>query len=287
MGDINFKGSFYGYLRDFVVFGSLKSVLGDAFLDMRMDIKDGSSLAKYSGELSLERFELGQWTDNDDFGIVDFSASITDGQGLTLNSVYSDLYATVESLTFKEYEYKDFIMDAQVDKNTFNGEFSISDENIDFVFDGQIEMKDSVPHLDFKANISQIDFSKLNLTQDPFAIHGNVDINGYGRDINDVVGNMIASDLIVSANDTIYALDTISLTVLESGYKNREIKLYSDIAQVELEGEYDLATILPSAKKLLKNNYPHFTQNWKTTEFTSNKTQDLRFDITILSLIHI
>ena len=109
LGQIRFKGNFDGYLKDFVAFGSLKSAVGDAFMDMRLDIKDGSSLAQYSGELSLEQFDLGRWTDNSDFGIVDFSASISDGKGLTLNSVYSDLYATVESLTFKGYEYKDFV----------------------------------------------------------------------------------------------------------------------------------------------------------------------------------
>jgi len=243
LGDIDFKGSFYGYLKDFVVYGGLTSEMGDAFLDMRLDIKDGSSLAKYSGELSLEQFQLGTWTDNSDFGLVDFTASITDGQGLTLNSVYSDLYATVESLTFRDYEYRDFVMDAQVDKNAFNGEFSIEDENIDLIFDGNIEVKDNVPHLDFKANIEKIDLNKLNLSKDPFAFEGNVDINGYGQTINDIVGNMVASDLMINANDTIYTMDTVSLIAYETSSIGREIKLFSDIASVELQGKYDLMRI--------------------------------------------
>lgn len=279
--DIDFKGSFYGYLKDFVVFGSLNSALGDAFLDMRLDIKDGTSLAQYSGELSLEQFDLGKWTDNYDFGIVDFTASITDGKGLTLNSVYSDLYATVESLTFKDYEYKDFVMDAQVDKNNFNGEFSISDENIDFVFDGNIEIKESTPYLDFKANIEKIDFEKLNLSAKPISIKGNIDINGYGNEINDLVGTMIASDISVYANDTLYTMDTVSITALEAGYRNREIKLFSDIAQVELEGEYQIETLIPAARKILKTNYPHFTQNWKIDKTKQLAEQNLRFDISI------
>ncbi|MFT4533579.1 MAG: hypothetical protein ACJA1A_000920 [Saprospiraceae bacterium] len=281
LGDITFNGSFYGYLRDFVVFGGLRSDMGDAFLDMRLDIKDGSSLAQYSGELSVEQFNLGDWTDNQNFGLVDFSAAITDGKGLTLNSVYSDLYATVESLTFKDYEYRDFVMDAQVDKSKFNGEFSISDENIDFVFDGSIEMKDSIPHLDFKANIEQIDFEKLNLVSKPLAIQGNIDINGYGKNINDVVGTMIASDIRVVANDTLYTMDTVSVTAYAAGFKNREIKLFSDIASIELEGDYDLASLLPATKGLLKTNYPHFTQNWPTVDRINQTEQDLRFDISI------
>jgi len=281
LGRIKFKGNFDGYLKDFVAFGSLNSAMGDAFMDMRLDIKDGSSLAQYSGELSLEQFDLGGWTDNIDFGIVDFSASITDGKGLTLNSVYSDLYATVESLTYKGYEYRDFVMDAQVDKNNFNGEFSISDENIDFVFDGNIEIKENVPHLDFKANIENVDLHMLNLSDKPLSIKGSVDINGYGKGLGDIVGNMIASDLILSTNDTIYAMDTISLTAYETANDNRKIKLFSDIASLELEGKYNLETILPATKFILKKNYPHFTQNWKVSPMDTTSEQDLRFDISI------
>lgn len=281
LGQIKFKGNFDGYLKDFVAFGSLNSAMGDAFMDMRLDIQDGSSLAQYSGELSLEQFDLGGWTDNDDFGIVDFSASITDGKGLTLNSVYSDLYATVESLTFKGYEYRDFVMDAQVDKNNFNGEFSISDDNIDFVFDGNIEIKENIPYLDFKANIENVDLHTLNLSDKPLSIKGSVDINGYGKHLDDIVGNMIASDLMVSTNDTIYAMDTISLTAYETANESRKIKLFSDIASLELEGKYDLETILPATKYLLKQNYPHFTQNWKVSPLDASNEQDLRFDISI------
>ena len=281
LGQIRFRGNFDGYLKDFVAFGSLNTSIGDAFMDMRLDIKDGSSLAQYSGELSLEQFDMGRWTDNPDFGIVDFSASITDGKGLTLNSVYSDLYATVESMTFKGYEYRDFVMDAQVDKNNFNGEFSISDENIEFVFDGNIEMKDNIPHLDFKANIENVDLHKLNLSKDPFSVKGIVDINGYGKNLTDIVGNMIASDLIVSMNDTIYAMDTISLTAYETANDNRKIKLFSDIASVELEGQYDLETIIPATKNILIKNYPHFTQNWKTETMVDAPDQKLRFDVSV------
>lgn len=281
LGKIKFKGNFDGYLKDFVAFGTLNSAMGDAFMDMRLDIKDGSSLAQYSGELSLEQFDLGSWTDNADFGIVDFSASISDGKGLTLNSVYSDLYATVESLTFKGYEYRDFVMDAQVDKNTFNGEFSISDENIDFVFDGNIEIKENVPYLDFKANIEKVDLYTLNLSDKPFSVKGSVDINGYGQDLNDIVGSMIASELTVRTNDTIYRMDTISLTAFETADNNRRIKLFSDIASIELEGNYNLKTIVPATKYILKKNYPHFTQNWNVSDMDSINKQDLRFDISI------
>ena len=72
------------------------------------------------------------------------------------------------------------------------------------------------------------------------------------KEINDVVGNMIASDLVVTTIDTTYALDTISLTAFETSDENRKITMFSDIASLELDGEYNLETIVPATKYLLK-----------------------------------
>lgn len=262
LGKINFKGRFDGYLQDFVAYGSLDTRLGKAFLDMRLDVKKGTEQSNYSGELSLENFNLGEWSGNDDLGIVNFSAGIEDGKGLTLNSVDTELDAIVESLSYKGYEYKDFVMDGHLSKNQFDGEFSITDDNIDLIFDGKIELIDEVPYLDFKANIENVDLQALNLSSKPFDFRGNIDINGYGKSINTVLGYAIASDIYIRTNDTIYTLDTLSIKSTE-GVLGNDIELYSDVASFDLRGEYDLNYLVPSFKRLLKQNYPHYTQNWK------------------------
>ena len=280
LGNVTFKGRFDGYPKDFVAFGSLNSSLGKAFLDMRLDVKGGNSNAAYSGEMNLEQFDLGAWTDNDDFGMVDFTASIQDGKGLTLNSLYTELFAVVELLEYKGYQYRDFEMDAQMNKNKFNGEFSITDENIDLIFDGNVEIIDSVPHLDFKANIANIDFQKLNLSPDPYRIKGNVDLNAIGNTIDDVVGSLIASEIEVIANDTLYQLDTISLITRDLLDGKRKINLYTDVARAELEGKFKVEEVVPGMQYLLKKNYPHYTQSWDIEEGELSE-QNLTFDIDI------
>ncbi|MEE9438074.1 MAG: translocation/assembly module TamB domain-containing protein [Saprospiraceae bacterium] len=281
LGRINFKGLFDGFLKDFVAYGNLKTAMGGAFLDMRLDTKEGKDLAHYSGEMNVVNFNLKEWTENEDFGHVDFSASIIDGRGLTLNSVYSDLFAVIERIDYKGYVYEDFEMDAQVDKDNFNGEFTISDDNIDLIFDGNVEMKDNVPYLDFKANIGKINLFNLNLSTKPLTLKGNVDMNVHGRNLNDFVGNFIANDLIVFTNDSTYILDTIALNVFDKGENNRKISLFSDIAKVDIEGEYDLELVVPATMSLLKENYPHYTQNWKVRENTFYENQNMIFEIEI------
>jgi len=277
LGDIDFRGRFDGYLKDFVAFGSLKTQLGEAFLDMRLDVKDGVEGANYSGELSLEDFDLRTWSDNIDLGIVNFSASINDGKGLTLNSVDTELNAIVESISYKGYEYRDFVMDGHLSKNQFDGEFSITDENIDLIFDGSVELVDSVPVLDFKANIERLDLMKLNLSEKPFVVKGNMDIIGSGSNVNNITGKAVASDLYIATNDTTYVLDTLSLQSDRTDELG-SLYLYSDIAKVMLTGKYDLNTVVPSFKQMVKASYPHYTQNWNIDISKEIAPQDVRFD---------
>jgi len=278
--DIDFKGRFDGYLKDFVAFGSLNTAMGKAYLDMRLDIKDGSEMANYNGELSLENFDLKAWSGSDDLGIANFSASIEDGYGLTLKSVDTELNAVVESITYKGYEYKDFVMDGHLNKNQFEGEFSITDDNIDLIFDGNIELIDKVPHLDFKANIERLDLEKLNLSKKPFVVKGAIDINGSGDNINTIIGSALASDLYIATNDTIYSVDTLNI---ESGQgaNGNSLSIYSEVAEINLEGNYDLRTLVPEVKKLLKRNYQHYTQNWKIEDVATNTVQDVKFDLKV------
>jgi len=182
IGDFNFAGRFDGYFKDFVAFGSLDTELGRADLDMRLDIKEGTRNANYSGEINLVDFDLRSWTDDDNFGVVSFSSQVSNGKGLSLETAFAELYAKVTSFDFKGYTYADFILDGQLKKNKFEGNFSIQDENADFEFDGNIELREGRPYLDFEADIHNLDFTQLRLTNDQLSVSGKLDINMKMRD---------------------------------------------------------------------------------------------------------
>ena len=157
LGSINFAGRFDGYLEDFVAYGKLKSDVGSVEVDMRLDVTGGQDKANYSGTLDLSNFNLGIWADNKDLGLVNFRSKVAEGKGLTLNTVKAQLDARVNSLIFKKYNYRDFVLDGIIDKNTFNGGFRIEDENIDFVFDGSVEYLNKKAFLNFKSDVKRLD----------------------------------------------------------------------------------------------------------------------------------
>jgi hypothetical protein len=71
LGNVQFRGDINGFFATgFTIFGLLRSDLGIADLDMTLNPNGGKEKATYSGSLSLQDFDLGEWTQNPDFGKV-------------------------------------------------------------------------------------------------------------------------------------------------------------------------------------------------------------------------
>ncbi|MBK7873396.1 MAG: hypothetical protein IPJ74_23385 [Saprospiraceae bacterium] len=151
LGRLNFRGSFDGFFEDFVAYGDLRTDLGRAIMDMRMNLKNGRGKASYSGKLKLENFDLSKWTNSNDFGLVNFSSEVKNGVGLTAQTASAQLTAEIQSFYFKNYNYQNAKLSGQLNRNLFDGTFSIQDDNIDFNFSGLVNYKDSIPVFDFRA----------------------------------------------------------------------------------------------------------------------------------------
>ncbi|MBK9254809.1 MAG: translocation/assembly module TamB domain-containing protein [Saprospiraceae bacterium] len=279
IGSINFTGRFDGYFEDFVAYGKLRSDIGTAEMDMRLDVKQGTSRANYSGKLNLINFNLGKWSDNSDFGLVNFNSIVQNGYGLTLNTLKTDLKATVKSINFKKYNYNNFVVEGQIEKNIFNGELSIHDPNIDFIFKGSLEYLNKQAFLNFKSEVKRLDLNALNLSEIPLAFSGNMDIDTKGSNINDILGDIDVSNLMIETKDTSYFMDQIKLKsrMLVSGKKQLEI--LSDLGRINLEGDYDLPNVVKSVKKIISSNYPYLTKTWKFDDTVDYPNQEINFDI--------
>jgi hypothetical protein len=84
LGRLKFSGKFIGFFIDFVANGQLYTDLGRAGMDMQMVLLNGANRARYSGNLRLMDFDLGAWTANPDFGIVNFSSKVLLSRGTTM-----------------------------------------------------------------------------------------------------------------------------------------------------------------------------------------------------------
>jgi hypothetical protein len=285
LGNIDFKGEFNGFFVDFVAYGDLRTDLGRAELDMRMNLKEGREKARYSGELSLTDFDLERWTGNPNFGTVTFVSQVKNGIGITGATAQADLTAAIQNFTFKGYTYDNLYVEGNLKERFFNGDFNINDENIVFDFDGKVDFTRPKPLFDFKANVKKLALQPLNLANKDLVLAGKIN-QLYLEDtkISDIRGNAIVSDfnIVQNGRDT-FRIDTISIIseIDEEGMKRFFVD--SDIARAELEGLFDLSKIPQTYTRFFAKNFPEFAErlNVKTDTSIYLAPQQYSFDIDI------
>ncbi|MCB9264681.1 MAG: translocation/assembly module TamB domain-containing protein [Lewinellaceae bacterium] len=258
---LNFQGRFDGYFSDFVAYGELASSLGRARMDMRMNLKEGRAKANYSGKLTLTDFDLGEWAQNPDFGLVNFTSSVSDGYGLTVETARADLSAEVKSFVYKGYNYQNASLTGELKKNLFSGDFAIQDDNIDLTFLGKVDFTDSIPKFNFNALISKLDLKKLNLAGQEMALSGDIALNLKDSRFSNMEGTGQIRDFLLKhgklgdiAIDSVY----FSSQFIDGGKKRFLVK--SDIADASLEGVFDIEQVPAAFMQYLARNFPEFFQ---------------------------
>lgn len=257
LGKFNFQGKFNGFIKDFVAYGKLNSDIGQAEMDMRLDLKHGTNNASYSGEMSLVNFDLQKWTDNPNFGKINFYTQVSEGKGLTGANAEADLTARVNSLELKGYAYEDFVIDGKIKNNNFDGSFTIHDPNLDVVFNGQVDLTQKTPFFNFNSKINNLDLTALNLSKTPLRFNGDFDINMLASSIDDLTGTIAGNDINVFRNDTIYNIKELKINSrdLTNGQKSLNVK--SDFTEINIEGIYKISNFGNSLKKLFEVNYAY------------------------------
>lgn len=264
LGKLHFKGRFDGFLVDFVSYGELRTELGEAFLDMRMNLKQGLANAAYSGELGLRKFDLGKWTSNPQFGLVSFHSVVKNGKGLTLEKVQADLQANIESLGFRGYVYQNLKIKGDLTKDRFNGQFDIRDRNIDLIFEGFVRYRDSLPSFDFRAIINHLDLQALNFIENQVSMSGIVDLNLKGRDINSLIGyaRALQIDLDQPNGRTLHA-DSLILRLKGEPGPGRQLLIESDLAEAQIVGDFQILELGDVIGSRLSAHFPEAAARFK------------------------
>ncbi len=257
---IIFTGDIDGFLKDFVVFGTLNSPLGKVDLDTRLDIKQGVDLAKYSGTISVEDFDMKSWTDNDELGFATFSAEIEDGQGLTLNNVYTDLSAELASFDYRGYRYSDVRLDGEFEKNLFNGRFTSSDPNAKMDFDGEISLIEGQVFSDFVTDIEHIDLTQLNLSNDISKIDGYINMKVEGSDYSDFIGTADVKEFSLNYKGEEFRFDSLLISSSPQNNGFRSIILTSDIVNGTLGGVFDFNDLIPAVQDHIWAAHPAWAE---------------------------
>lgn len=255
LGQINFNGHFDGFINNFVTYGMMKTSIGTITTDINLELLSTADKAAYSGALSMDNFDLGQFTgDEKNLGRVSLAGTLK-GKGFDVEHVNAALDAEVQSFVFKDFNYENVLVDGKFDQREFNGELEIDMEDISFVANGLADFNDTLPKLNFKADIRRAHLQNLNILSVPIQVSTSVQVDFIGNSVDNAISYIQVDQL-----ELIRELDTfntegieLTTTVIDS---NRTVSLTSEFMEGQMKGNYRFMTLLPSLKYFFGEKEP-------------------------------
>lgn len=241
LGDMNLKGNFKGKIDSFFANGSLHSQLGKADAGMLVELFEDESKNKYAGDISLRKFNLGEFLENDDLGLVSVDADLK-AKGNTLENLLANIDAVVTDFSFKNYMYHDVIVKGDVANYFFNGVLLSKDPNANLSVDGKIDFSDKIPVIDLITKIKELNLKKLNLSEDTIIVKTKAIAKFKGNKVENFIGKVETKNLFLSVNGENYET---GFTTFEGklSEKGKTWTLNADFANAEIETSIPLLKI--------------------------------------------
>lgn len=249
-----FTGSYTGFIHDFVAYGDFHTNLGNIHSDLNMKLGGDRQVAIYSGNLSAERFDLGQLLANARLGTITFSAKV-DGSGLNSEDLNARINGTVDELYLNGYTYHHIVTDGSFDKKLFQGQLQVRDSSLDMDFSGLVDFNQEVPNFNFQAEVRRSDLTTLRLLKDSVTFSGKLDMDFAGDNIDNFYGDARLYDISLYKDKQRLALDTLVIhSRMDSSGKWLTVE--TNEIQGYLRGHYNLEQLPGAINHLLARYFP-------------------------------
>ena len=249
---LQFNGSFTGFIRDFVTYGTLRTNLGTVKSDLNMKLPVGRAPV-YSGTVSTDNFNLGQFLGDPQLGLISMEG-VVKGRGFSARDRSAEVKGKIRFIDFRDYRYHNIVIDhGKLDKEQFDGALSINDENAEFTLKGLINFNKKTPVFNFIADVKKANLQALKLTPENLAFRGKFNLDFTGANIDDFLGTAKITDAELTKDGARLPFDSLTLS---SAYINNEkvLTAYSNEFEAKLSGIFNVAD-LPSSFQLFLNKY--------------------------------
>jgi len=264
------KLTFNGRLDDFTSKGSVRSSLGGIAYGLNLKLQQ-DSVYQYKGDIDIKQLQVGSLLSNDQLGEVTLNGMV-DGKGFSLQNLDTKLTGFIERFDYNNYAYKSIDINGRIQDKRFDGTVAMSDENLDFDFNGLVNMRDSVPKYNFNLDLKRANLQALNFTNEAFKLRAKVISDLAAKNIETLNGNLLVDGLTIAKDDEVYQLDTISLKA-SSNESLTEINFKSTVLDASFNGNFELNT-LPN---VLKQHFQRYLSDSSTLK--DLPAQDFVFNV--------
>lgn len=235
LGNIEGSGTFIGSVdslnADINIFSDAGNITTNAYLNTK-----GEEMV-YAGSITLPTIDIEKILPNAPISNVGGTFNL-DGTGTDLETLNGKVSGKLFSLDFKDYTYKDVNFNGSVEHQIFNGTIEFADSNVDFSFDGELDLKDSIPAIKSRLDVKEIDLQALNLMEQPFKISLFGDVDFTGSDFDNLNGDFNLAKLKLDNGERQVTFDS-TLFTFKSEVDFKSYGIESEKMFASAEGNFD------------------------------------------------
>jgi hypothetical protein len=269
---LRFKGTYTGFITDFVTYGTIQTNLGTLQTDLNMKFpKSGEPV--YSGKIATNGFQLGSFIGSPYLGLVDFHGTVK-GKGFKWKTLDMNVDGTVRRIQYGDYIYQNITAKGNLTNRLFNGDFVMKDPNADMHLQGLVDLTGKIPVFKATADIAHADLKALGLTKEDFQLQGKFNLDLQASSLSDMIGTARISNASLTSNGKQLAFDSL---VVYSNYENglKKLTAISNEFNATVTGDFDLKGLPDAFTLFLHRYYPSYIK-----APTYVKPQVFTFDIT-------
>lgn len=238
---------------------------------------DNIDNASYEGNVNFEKFNIGRFLDQKDFGPLTVDVEVK-GKGFTRKYLNTKVSGNIYSLSYRKYNYKNIKIDGNLKNPLFQGTVLVNDENLKLDFNGLLDLSKRENRYDFHALIDYADLNKLNLVKrDSISLFkGEISMEVTGNSLDNMYGNIAISQTSYQNEIDTYFFDDFNVASSFDENRVRTITINSpDIIKGKIVGKYEFAQV----PKIVENSIGSLYTNYKPNKVKPG--QFLEFNLSI------
>jgi len=280
---LSYKGKISGYVGNLTLFGTLNSGIGSITTDLAIRTHNNFQDMIIEGRIKTAGLNLAAITpSNSGFGriVMDTEAIVKTGKNTNFES---KINAKIHSLLFRDYNYRNLIVNGNVTKNTFEGNASIDDENVKLNFHGNVELNRENSIFHFDADLRDFRPNKLNLIKNYPDLELNFGLNAdfEGNQIEKIKGDIVFEPITIK-NNGVFSLKKLNIESKPQQNNSLITTIESDLINGYISGNYSFATLPADFMNTIANYMPILQEKFAQNQ--NIKKNNLNFNFEINSL---
>ncbi len=278
---MTFEGAINGTLDSIETSGKFSSSMGDFTANLKLTYEERLSDYVYEGTVNCNDLWLGKIIQvKPKLGKVSGEVYLQ-GQSFDRNKIEAYIQGKITKIELDDYPYSNIDASGTIARNVYNGKFTVSDPNIQLIFNGFADLSKLNSRFDFAASIQNMNLNALRFVKrdEPIVISAEINSEFTGTTIDNLFGQIECSEATIAYGNDVYSIDDFLLEAEGSAYE-RKINLYSNLLDARIKGAFKLEELPEGIADLLSKYLPAYTL-LKSSSKAAGFIQNFAFDIQI------